>query len=113
MEIAEIFAVEGSKNVIALFLLFTNVTERTWIWRKLHEWQDTSWRIGADYAVCSSYSYYGCVRSALQILKNLPISEEREDALLNDFLKDEILVVVAEFDDICLQQIIQSKLPLI
>jgi hypothetical protein len=53
------------------------------------------------------------VRSALQILKNLPISEEREDALLNDFLKDEILVVVAEFDDICLQQIIQSKLPLI
>jgi hypothetical protein len=29
MEIAEIFAVEGSKNVIALFLLFTNVTERT------------------------------------------------------------------------------------
>jgi hypothetical protein len=36
----------------------------------------------------------------------LSISEEGEDALLDDFLEDEIFVIVTKFKDISLKQVI-------
>lgn len=50
---------------------------------------------------------------ALNIFKNLSISKEEQHASLYHVLEDKVLVVVAKINDISLQQIIYSRLPLI
>jgi hypothetical protein len=53
------------------------------------------------------------VRPALEVLHDLSISEEREDHLFNDVLEDKVLVIVAELDDIRLEEVVKGELPLV
>ena len=53
------------------------------------------------------------MRSAFNHFHDLPISEEGEYGLLNDILEDEVLVIVAELNNICLQEVVQGKFPLV
>lgn len=113
MKIAQVLAVKGTENVVGLFFLIRYVTEGARISRELHAWKESSWRISTYYPVCASDAHYRSMRPAFNHLHHLPISEEGEDGLLNDILEDEVLVIVTKFNDICLEKVVQGKLPLI
>ena len=51
--------------------------------------------------------------TTLKVLHDLSISKKGEDHLFNDVLEDKVLVIVAEFDDISLEKVVQGELPLI
>ena len=113
MKIAQVLAVKGTENVVGLFFLIRYVTKGASISRELHAWKESSWRVSTYYPVCASDAHYRSMRPAFNHLHHLPISEKGEDSLLNDILEDKVLVIVAELNDICLQKVVQGKLPLV
>ena len=113
MKIAQVLAVEGTENIVGLLFLIRDVTEGPSISRELHAWKESSWWVSTHYPVCASDAHYRSMRPTFNHLHHLPISEEGEDCLLNDILEDEVLVIVTELDYICLQEVVQGKLPLV
>ena len=113
MKIAQVLAVEGTENIVGLFFLIRYVTEGASISRELHAWKESSWWVSTHYPVCASDAHYRSMRPAFNHFHDLPISEEGEYGLLNDILEDEVLVIVAELNNICLQEVVQGKFPLV
>ena len=96
MQIAEVLAIESSKNVVALLFLIRNITQGSCITREFHAWKYTCWRICSNNTICSSYSYYWCMWPRFHVFKYLSIPKEWEYALLNNFLEDKVFVIVTE-----------------
>jgi hypothetical protein len=65
MQVAEVLAVKGSKDVVAFLLLLGNVAEWACIRRELEAWQDPRRRICPYYSICSSDTHYWGMRSTL------------------------------------------------
>jgi hypothetical protein len=100
VKVAEVLAIEGSKNVVAIFLFLTNVGEWTRIRAELQARQHSCRWICTHNAVCPSYSHNWCVGTRLEMLHYLAVTEELEHAGLNHLLEDEVLVIVAKLNDI-------------
>jgi hypothetical protein len=113
VKIAQVLAVEGTENIVGFLFLIRYVAEWARISRELHAWKETSRWVSTYYPVCASDAHYRSMWSTFNHLHYLPVSEEGEYGLLNDILEDEVLVIVAELNDICLQKVVQGKLPLV
>ena len=69
-------------------------------------------REDATRLVVGAHSHDWGVRLDFEHVKHLTVTIEEHDASLKHVLKDEVLVIIADFNDIALDEIVERSLPL-
>lgn len=100
VEVAEVLAVESSEDEVALLPLFRNIAERTEVRRESLTREDPTRRKSPHNSVSASYAHNRGMRLALNVIQDVLVPKEERSAGLDDFLKDEVLIVVAKIDDV-------------
>ena len=112
LQLAVVLCKERSEDVISVFLLIANVAERRYQARKVLDGQHSTWREEADRLVRRANNGDGGMRFTFENVPDLSVSEEELHARFHHILEDEILVIIARFKDISVDQVIQCCFPL-
>ena len=111
LQVAQVLGVEGPEDKVNLFLLVTDVGEGSEVLAKvLARDHSTSWEQSHGLVV-GPVRNQRVVRLGFKHIVDLAISEEEHYALLHYVLEYEVLVVVADFDDIRHDEVVEHGLP--
>lgn len=112
VQVAEVLAVEASENVITVLSAVRHEADGGKHGRELAHRDNSARRVSTDDALLRVEAEHRCVRLGSHEVKNLPVSIEEEHAELHHVLEDEVLVVVALLQNVRVDDIVDSQLPL-
>jgi len=107
-EVAEVLAVQGPENEVAVFFLRRNKAKRSEVGREFFDWDDSTRWEGIRAFFGGSIYCDRSVRLLLHQIQNLLISEEHDYALLDHVLEDEVLIVIAHLDDVRVDNVVDG-----
>jgi hypothetical protein len=111
LQVAQVLSIKSPEDKVNLFLLIADVREWCEILAKvLTRDHSTSWE-QSDGLVVGPVRNQRVVRLGFKHIVDLAISEEKHHALLHDVLKNEVLVVVANLDNIRHDEVVEHGLP--
>jgi hypothetical protein len=113
VQIAEVFAIKSSKNKVAILFVVGDETQWSKVSTELLDWNDTVWWISANNPLRAAGADDGGMRLALHLVKDLPISEEKHDTVLDHILENEVFIVVTLDEHVGEYDIIDCCLPLL
>lgn len=113
VQITEIFAIESSKDEVAVFFTVRDKSE----WGKpageFLKWNYTIWWVSADDFILRVCANHWSMRFAFHEVYDLSVSLENHKTCFNHVLENEIFVIIAHVDHIGQNNIINSHFPLI
>ena len=112
VQVAEVLTVKRSEYEITFILLVTDVGEGREVGSESETGEDATGRVGADDAVGAGDTDDWRVGLGLEVVEDLTVAEEGRQTRVHHVLEDEVLVVVAELQNVCFQQIVQRQFPL-
>jgi hypothetical protein len=96
----QVFAIEGTEDEVNFFLLVRDIAERSEVATEMLHWNDTTRWVYPDWFVVGAQCDKWCVRFGTERIKDLAISKEKHDTRLHNILENEVLVVIANFDNV-------------
>ena len=106
LQLAEVLAVHRSEDEVALLLGVTDVAKGRTVAREVLDRENAGLGEDTCRSLVSALSHHGCMRLQLDQVEDLSVAVEEHHARLHHVLKDEVLVVVADLDDIAHDQVI-------
>jgi len=113
VEVAEIFAIQGSENEITVLFVVRDETQGSEKGGKLLDRDYSVRRVSTDHSLRAGGANHGGMRLRFHLVDNLSVSEEKHHAVFYHVLENKIFVVVALNHNVRENYIVNSCLPLV